>query len=536
MSRFTRRSVLKGVTAGAITLSFAGVVQAGGQTRYLVGGKGRGLRKRVERAGYTVEHVLADGRVLLVTGPDGSEDDLKDVKGVEHAAQDVLFRLEQPERTRPFDETDTTDEEFFDLQWDKQVTDVVEAHDTATGADRTIAVIDTGVDEDHPDLPNRATPGDPRTEVEFHDELTDGSIETTVRRGTGDVMLPLGEALDDHVVYDDECNFVGYDPAAFTTLDPHPVADDVHSHGTHVAGIAAGSDDGTTGIVGTAPDAEIVPLRVFNWFTEEVDTDGDDEPDTDVVNLLASFGGILLAIDYAADIDVDAMNLSIGTPPLPPQFNATGIRGVSELVIQNAVRRGSLVVVSAGNADANLQQGGFFTWPNSMAGSMSISATGPNDKRVFYSNFGTNEIDVGAPGGGYETLDKTLCAEFWDPDDGDAEVPVFGQTDNDCEAEIVDFEDCTAPEWPFPTNLVLSSVPEELGWGADYAYFAGTSMAAPQVTGTAAVLREAAPNATAKELEKAVEQGAESIEGESKAELGAGRLNVADALDASVLK
>lgn len=173
-------------------------------------------------------------------------------------------------------------------------------------------------------------------------------------------------------------------------------------------------------------------LRVF--YYDDVDGDGDQE-------LTTTTADILTATDYAAAIDADAANLSIGTPPLPPEANASGIEAAYQRVAQDAVRRGTLVVVSADNSDADLQRGGFFTVANSVAGAMSISATGPNDERTFYSNYGTNEIDVGAPGGGYETLEKTLADDT---------------------------------EWPFPTNLVLSSVPHEI-----YAPPTPTSLARP---------------------------------------------------------
>lgn len=192
------------------------------------------------------------------------------------------------------------------------------------------------------------------------------------------------------------------------------------------------------------------------------------------------------------------MNMSIGTPPLPPQVNAGGIRGATEIVIENAVRRGTVTVVSAGNDDAGLD-GGEFTWPSNMAGVMTISATGPNDKRSFYSNYGTSEIDVGAPCGGYETLEKTL------------------EMDED---EV---------EWPFPTNLVLNAMAPDsyLGQlinGAEYLYLAGTPMAAPQVTGTAAPVRDPAvkPDANAKQVEDAIKAGADLVTGRDDEDLGAG--------------
>jgi len=63
-------------------------------------------------------------------------------------ARDVQFEFEKPER----ESEATTDEDFYPLQWDKQVTDAAEAHDTTTDAGTRLAIIDTGIDVDHPDL------------------------------------------------------------------------------------------------------------------------------------------------------------------------------------------------------------------------------------------------------------------------------------------------------------------------------------------------------------------------------------------------
>lgn len=492
--RFKRRDVLKGIGAGAITLSVVGPATAASGSRYVVTGQGRGVQNRIERAGFDVIRELADGEVLLVEGT-GDRGDLEDVNGVKTVARDYQFEWDGPVEWAESEET--TNDEYYPLQWDKHVTDVAEAHETATGDGTTIAIIDTGTDvDDHPDLPN--------VDASAGRLFRDGDV----RSGTGDVEFPADVA--------DLC-------AGTTTITDH-VADDVYYHGTHVAGIAGASRDGTTGVVGTAPDTEIVPLRVF-WWDELEDIDDECDGET-IAALTTTTGDILSAIDHAGEIGVDAMNMSIGTPPLPPQVNSAGIRVAYERVIQRATQRGSVVVVSAGNSSANLQQGGYFTVPNSTAGAMSISATGPNDELTFYSNYGTNEIDVGAPGGGYETLEKTLCR----PD---------GTVDGSCEdeAEREDCDECEPPEWPYPTNLVLStSDPDSyiglLSGGALYTYAAGTSMAAPQVTGAAALVREVAPDSTPRQVEQAIKHGADHVTGQNDPELGAGRLNAADALDA----
>jgi len=424
-----RRTFVRSIAAGGLSLTVAGLAGANDDAVFLATAD-EDVRRRIEDAGFTVRRELATGSVYVVVGPADRRDELAAIDGVDEVARDVRFELEEPERIEEADST--TDEELYSLQWDKQNTNAAEAHETATGEGTRLAIIDTGIYHDHPDLQPNVIPEEGR-------------------------LFKYGEVSED------------------TT--------DVYGHGTHVAGIAAAADEGRTGVVGTAPDAELVSLRVFYHDDDGV--------------LTTTTADILSAIDYAASLDADAANLSIGTPPLPPETNASGVKMAYQRVAQDAVRRGTLVVVSAGNSDANLQQGGYFTVPNSAAGAMSVSATGPNDERVFYSNYGTNEIDVGAPGGGYETLEKTLSEET---------------------------------EWPYPTNLVLSSVPPELFGGDNYAYFAGTSMAAPQVTGLAGLIRSADPSLNANQVERAIKAGADGVQGKGDEDVGAGRINAADSL------
>ncbi len=113
----------------------------------------------------------------------------------------------------------------------------------------------------------------------------------------------------------------------------------VHHHGTHVAGIA-GAQGG--GVIGMAPDAEILNLRVF--------PKGGDLP--------ATASDITVALEYAADLGADATNSSLGAGPFPPRANAGGLRAARQKVVNNVVPRGLLLSASAGNEDANLEQGG----------------------------------------------------------------------------------------------------------------------------------------------------------------------------------
>lgn len=472
-----RRSLLQGIGAASATLVFSGYATASsGQAQYIVVGNGGGLTRRLEGDGFEVKQELADGGVLVVHGPEDAAEELGRIGGVSNSFRDVRFELEKPAREATLGELDDPEPPTFydEFLWDKQVTESVEANQIATGEGSSVAVIDTGCDYQHPDLT-------PNLEAEAGRRFKNGDVDSGTEE---DIVVgrpaPEGSDLD----------------FAIDVVEQH-VADDVEGHGTHVGGIATASiDSGAvgTGVTGTAPDADLIPYRVF-WWVEVGDED--DDPDERWASTTTT-GDILTAIDYAAENGYDAANLSLGTPPLPPETNREGIRVAYEKVIQRATRRGTVVVASAGNSEANLQQGGFYTVPNSTAGAMSISATAPNDELAFYSNFGTNEIDVGAPGGGYETLEKTLATE--------------GVT------------------WPYPFNLVFSTISPRVEGGA-YGWKAGTSMAAPQVAGLVALVRELDPSANATKVESAIKKGAEGANGRSDPALGAGRINALNTVE-----
>lgn len=444
MSRYdsqSRRTVLK-AAGSALGLTAIGTVSAVESDRYVVTTNGD-ASDRVSEAGFDVGATLAGGNVLVVEGPADATSRLESVSGVSDASVDVQFSFDGPVDGAS---AEAVDEPLFERQWDKQVTDVPEAHETTTGGGARIAIIDSGIDSDHPDIA-----------PDVDEDLS------RVVKGT-------------RLVPDD------------------PV--DHYGHGTHVAGIAAASAANDQGIVGTAPDADVVSLRLT--YLEDTDGDGDRE-------LVHNFASTLLAVEYAARIDADATNMSLGFGPFPPEANSDALKKAYYRVIQDVTRRGTAVVTAAGNASDDFQHGGEFGLPADVPSAINVSATGPTDELAFYSNYGTSAIDVAAPGGGYETLEKSR------------------QT--------------SGVEYPYPTNYVLStmspdSVLGQLHGGNDYAYLPGTSMAAPQVTGAIALVRAIAPDASVHEVAKALDHGADGANGNGSPEFGAGRLNVADALEA----
>ncbi|KIL49824.1 S8 family serine peptidase [Jeotgalibacillus soli] len=143
-------------------------------------------------------------------------------------------------------------------------------------------------------------------------------------------------------------------------------------HGTHVAGIIAASMDNLTGGAGVAPNANIMPIDVFNGY------DG------------AYLSDVIDAIYYAVDSGADIINMSLGGYEYSSNENDA---------IQYAHQRGVLVVAAAGNDNVN-----YPSYPASYNNVISVASTTASDGRSYFSNFGPY-VDIAAPGSSvYSTL------------------------------------------------------------------------------------------------------------------------------------
>ena len=135
----------------------------------------------------------------------------------------------------------------------------------------------------------------------------------------------------------------------------------------------------------------------------------------------------------------------------------------------------------------------------------------PAESPAIYTNYGTNAIDLGAPGG-------DVAPSIW--------------------SEIFDGDEKPLPDVQWYLDLVFSTIaePKFAGsgkyLGADYGYgwAAGTSMAAPQVTGAVALLRSEHPAWETDQVESALERAADVPDGYDKTYYGSGFLNLVDAL------
>jgi len=228
-----------------------------------------------------------------------------------------------------------------------------EAWDYETGSSSiVIAVIDSGVAYDHPDLnANTWTNGD-----------------ETPGNGTDD---------DDNGYIDD---VHGWD---FVNEDNNPsdYSRDLYGdgHGTHVAGIIAAQGNNGAGISGVMQNASIMPLQIFDLFQAGSFLEG-------IIQAI----NIILAIEYAADNGAKVINCS---------FGGSGYSQFQYDAIEYANQKGVLIVAAAGNETNNNDTNPTYPAGYNLPNIISVAATEEVDELASYSNYGVLSVDVAAPGG-----------------------------------------------------------------------------------------------------------------------------------------
>ncbi|MFC2139025.1 S8/S53 family peptidase [Bacteroidota bacterium] len=263
-----------------------------------------------------------------------------------------------------YDPNDTLYTNNEDLQWGLYKINAAEAWDISTGdTNVVIAIVDTGIYWDHPDLRENIWQNlgedydeDGRT-IEFDGEkwvLDPGDING---KDDDDFDNDPDTFIDDLVGWD----FQGWDG----TPDNNP-AEDSPRHGTHVAGIASAVTDNVYGIASIGFNCELMAVKSSQH------TLGDDV----IVN---GHKGIA----YAAAQGASVINCSWG---------GTGYSLAEKAAVDFAIEMGALVVCSAGNNGNELKN-----FPASYDGVLSVGYTRVTDIRNSSSNFGTT-VDVMAPG------------------------------------------------------------------------------------------------------------------------------------------
>ena len=175
-------------------------------------------------------------------------------------------------------------------QADTQALQVALASSHFTGKGMTIAVLDTGLDTAHPAFAN--APAD----AKFTKDYISGVLQAADLNA--EVLMP-GVTADD-VYLSAKIPFAFDYAGKDAQVAPGSKWDAENlEHGTHVAGIAAGyavDGEGAVTFSGVAPDAQVIPMKVF-----------------DDSGAGAATTTILAALEDAYRLGVDAVNLSLGS-------------------------------------------------------------------------------------------------------------------------------------------------------------------------------------------------------------------------------
>lgn len=233
----------------------------------------------------------------------------------------------------------------------------------------TVAVIDSGVDMDHPDL----------------------NANIWLNPGEGAGKQANGVDDDGNGKVDD---WRGWD---FTDGDNDP-HDGAAAHGTHVAGTIGARGDNGVGITGVNWTVKLMALRV-----------GKDDAS---INMAAAVD----AVDYAGRMGANVVNMSFGGgvsagQPIP-QAQLDAIKRHPQM----------LFVIAAGNETNDNDGEGKARYPCNFASepnAICVAATDKNDALAEYSNFGPKNVQLAAPGS--SILSTQPLAQIHD--DFDTEVP-----------------------------------------------------------------------------------------------------------------
>ncbi|HWO56871.1 MAG TPA: S8 family serine peptidase [bacterium] len=236
----------------------------------------------------------------------------------------------------------TPNDPIYPLQWHYAAIDLPAAWDLTTGSGNiTVAVLDDGIQYDHPDLQGVFK----TNEVEYGGNL-----------GVDDDANGLVDDVLGWDFGDDDNN-----PAPGTTED---------THGTHVAGTIGAFTNNGIGVAGVDWGCLVLPIRVFNSLSGSASSDD-----------------VTIAIYYAVQMGAKVINMSLG---------GYAYHQAQDVAVHFAYNSGVLCVAAAGNDDSSR-----VIYPAASDWALAVGATEETDARWWNSSQGSNygfQLDVVAPG------------------------------------------------------------------------------------------------------------------------------------------
>ncbi|MEM6753232.1 MAG: S8 family serine peptidase [Cyanobacteria bacterium P01_C01_bin.38] len=204
-------------------------------------------------------------------------------------------------------------------------------------------------------------------------------------------------------------------------------------HGTMVSGVIAAKPQNQIGMWGVAPNAKILPVRVFG------------------LNGSISNSAVIEAVGYAANRGADVINLSLGGK-LPTDLE--------QLAFSQILEQHPKLVIVASSGNSNYAEVGY---PSGYDGVLSVGASNLFGDRAYYSNYGKG-LDVVAPGG-----DLSTSAQLW------GGIPTTGGT----------WMDIFWRGLAFPKSRWSNTV----DFKGKYWWTQGTSFSSPAVAGVVALMK-----------------------------------------------
>ena len=392
-----------------------------------------GVQMRYLRTNVFGAHVMKLDRLL----------DVAEVQALARAVAAADPDVEFAEPDRRLHVLFTPNDTSYNLQWHYYEAtaglNAPPAWDKSTGSGITVAVIDTGY-RPHADLAANIVGG--------YDFIGDTFVANDGNGRDSDAKDP-----GDWVA----ANECGYAHAAQNSS----------WHGTHVAGTIAAVTNNASGVAGVAFNAKVVPARVLGkcgGYTSDI---------ADAITWAS--GGSVSGVPANAN-PARVINMSLG--------GSGSCDSTTQSAINGARSRGTVVVVAAGNSNANASN---FT-PANCSGVVTVAAVGRTGSKAYYSNYGS-VVDVAAPGG--------------DMSGGQA-------------------------NGVYSTLNAGTTTP-----GADsYAYYQGTSMATPHVVGVVALMLAKNSALTPDQVESMLKSTARAFPGNCN-QCGAGIVNASAAVDAA---
>jgi len=222
--------------------------------------------------------------------------------------------------------------------------DAPEAWNITTGSSGlVVAVIDTGIAMDHPDL-------------------------------TDAIWRNPGEVADNGV--DDDGNGYVDDVTGWNFIADSNDPTDDQFHGTHCAGIIAAQLNNGRGIAGVAPGVKLLPLKILD---SQGAGDGAD---------------LIKAIDYLIKLRKRGLNVRIMSASLGGGDDSPAISAI----IRRAGDAGILLVAAAGNSASDNDAAPVYPASYDLSNVISVAALDSRGKLASFSNYGARSVHVAAPG------------------------------------------------------------------------------------------------------------------------------------------